>query len=289
MVDVHLMMSSSLRWTIIFFLLSFALTWATGISVVLSDQNALVNGPVEPQVFTLPFSLAVSLILIGDYAPALIAVLVAFIMARGKAVGDLLRQVIRWRFNPLLYPLAFFLTLSIQLLTVAMLVFGFGMSTMGPVFSMPNFIRIGGLFIGPLGEELGFRGFAQPLLQKRYSFLTSSLVVGGLWFVWQQWPLFAPAGLQGLDLIALVTTLVYLLAASIFFGWLYNVARGSVLVVCVAHAGLDFQKSIAPDLLSSHLAQALSTILLGIVAIGIVSLWQRKGSNIVSETLDTPV
>ena len=269
--------SSSLRWTLIFFLLSFALTWATGISVVLSDQSSLVNGPTEPQLLKLPFSLAVSLILVGDYAPALMAILVAFLLARRKAVSDLLRQIIRWRFNPLLYPVAFLLTLSINLLTVAVLVFGAGMPILGPLFSMPTFMRIGGLFIGPLGEELGFRGFAQPMLQKRYSFLTSSLVVGGLWFVWQQWPLFAPAGLQGLDLIALVSTLVYLLAASIFFGWLYNVAGGSVLVVCVAHAGLDFQKSVAPNLLSSHVSQALSAIMLGVVAIGIILLWKRKG------------
>ena len=281
--------SSSLRWTLIFFLLSFALTWATGISVVLSDQNGLVNGPAEPQFFTLPFSLAVSLILIGDYAPAVIAILVAFIMARRRAIGDLLRQAIKWRFNALLYPVAFFLTLTIQLLTAAVLVFGVGMSTMGPLFSAPNVIRTGGLLIGPLGEELGFRGFAQPLLQKRYSFRTSSLTVGGLWFVWQQWPLFAPAGLQGLDLIALVSTLVYLLAASIFFGWLYNVAGGSVFVVCVAHAGLDLQKSVDPNLLSMHLSQALSSILLGVVAIGIVLLWKRTGGSTPSSTRNPPV
>ena len=272
--------SSSLRWTLIFFLLSFALTWATGISVVLSDQSSLVNGPNEPQLLKLPFSLAVSLILVGDYAPAFMAILVAFLLARSKAVSDLLRQIIRWKLNPLLYPVAFLLTLSISLLTVAVLVFGAGMSILGPLFSLPTFMRIGGLFIGPLGEELGFRGFAQPMLQKRYSFLTSSLVVGGLWFAWQQWPLFAPAGLQGLDLGALVSTLVYLLATSIFFGWLYNVAKGSVLIVCVAHAGLDLQKSVSPQMLSSDLSQAVSALLLSVAVIGIVLLWRTSGADV---------
>ena len=279
-----LSLSSSLRWTLIFFLPSFALTWATGISVVLSDQSVLVNGPVEPQLFTLPFSLAVSLILIGDYAPALMAVLAAFILARRRGVGDLLRQIIRWRFNPVLYPVALLLTLSINLLTIAVLVFGAGMSIMGPLFSPLTFIRIGGLFIGPLGEELGFRGFAQPMLQKRYSFLTSSLVVGGIWFLWQQWPLFAPSGIQGIDFVALVLTLVYLLAASILFGWLYNITGGSVLIVCVAHAGLDLQKSVAPQILSFDLPLALSAVFLTVVAVGIVLLSKRNGANILSQT-----
>ena len=220
-----------------------------------------------------------SLILVGDYAPSFIAILVAFLLARRRAVSDLLRQIIRWRFNPLLYPVAFLLTLSISLLTVAVLVFGMGMSILGPLFSMPTFMRIGGLFVGPPGEELGFRGFAQPMLQKRYGFLTSSLVVGGMWFVWQQWPLFAPAGLQGVNLVALVSTLVYLLSVSIFFGWLYNITGGSVLIVCVAYAGLVLQKSLAPQLLSSDLSQAVSAGLLCLVALGIVLLWERNRSS----------
>ena len=262
------------RWVLLFFLLAFAITWATGISVVLSNQSGLVNGPPEPQLLTLPFPLALLLILVGDYGPAITAIVLAFALARRKGIGDLLSQVGRWRCNPLLYLVGLFLTFSINLLTVA-LFFVFGNQIPGQLFVVPSFFRIGGLIFGPIGEELGFRGFAQPILQRKYSLLSSSLIVGFLWFVWQQWPLFAPAAVQGVDLVALAITLVYLLATSIFYAWLYNVTKGSVLIILFAHAGLDLQKGIAPDLLSSTLPYAVSTLLLSLVAIKIVLSWRN--------------
>ena len=265
----------AIGWVLLFFLLAFAITWATGISVVLSNQTALVNGPPEPQLLTLPFPFALLLILIGDYGPAIAAIIIAYALARRKGLGDLIRQVGRWRFNPILYLVALFLTFSINLLAVA-LFFVFGTLIQGQLFVVPSFIRIGGLIFGPIGEELGFRGFAQPVLQRRYSLLSSSLITGFLWFAWQQWPLFAPASIQGLDLVALAITLVYLVATSIFFAWLYNVTGGSVLIILFAHAGLDLQKGIAPDLFSSTIPYAVSTLLLSLVAIRIALSWRNK-------------
>lgn len=43
--------------------------------------------------------------------------------------------------------------------------------------------------LGPISEELGWRGYAIDALQARWSALVSSLVVGFFWSVWH-WPLF---------------------------------------------------------------------------------------------------
>jgi membrane protease YdiL (CAAX protease family) len=40
------------------------------------------------------------------------------------------------------------------------------------------------LFIGPVGEEFGWRGVALPLLQRRFAPLWASLILGTIWGVW---------------------------------------------------------------------------------------------------------
>jgi len=41
-----------------------------------------------------------------------------------------------------------------------------------------------GLIIGSIGEEIGWRGFLQPLLEGKFSKFVSSLIVGLIWGVW---------------------------------------------------------------------------------------------------------
>jgi membrane protease YdiL (CAAX protease family) len=40
------------------------------------------------------------------------------------------------------------------------------------------------LFLGPLGEELGWRGFFGPLLEKRFGIIGAAFVVGFVWAIW---------------------------------------------------------------------------------------------------------
>ena len=49
------------------------------------------------------------------------------------------------------------------------------------------------LILGPLSEELGWRGYALERLQLRWNALTSSLILGVIWSLWQL-PLFYIVG-----------------------------------------------------------------------------------------------
>ncbi len=57
----------------------------------------------------------------------------------------------------------------------------------------PLVFALGSLFAGPLSEELGWRGYAQPRLRSRLSPLVTSVVLGAVWALWHL-PLFFLTG-----------------------------------------------------------------------------------------------
>ena len=122
-------------------------------------------------------------------------------------------------------------------------------SNMKPAFQIvPMFISF--FIVAGLGQELGWTGFLTPRLQARFSASTSCVIraiLGGFWHL----PLFLYAGLQHQALadfpyagwIAqkgfLVATgtliVVFLIPWSIFYNWIFNNTRGSLLLVAVLH------------------------------------------------------
>ena len=84
---------------------------------------------------------------------------------------------------------------------------------------------------GALGEEPGWRGYAQPCLQARRAPLVSALVLGVLVAGWHL-PLVASGQL---GLVGIVTTV----AITVVYAWLFNRTGGSALITLVAHALQD--------------------------------------------------
>ncbi|GAB3893954.1 type II CAAX endopeptidase family protein [Larkinella knui] len=96
------------------------------------------------------------------------------------------------------------------------------------------------VFVVGFGEETGWRGFALPRLQQRYSALLSSLILTAGWAIWH-WPLFfyVRSGYYTMDIAGIGGWLMSLLTGSILFTWLFNSSRGSVLVCALFHASMD--------------------------------------------------
>ena len=92
-----------------------------------------------------------------------------------------------------------------------------------------NFTRSGGM-----SEEFGWRGYALPKLQARWNALVSSIVLGVIWAMWYL-PLWFLAGSsqQGTSFWLFLANLVL---TSILYTWLFNNARGSILVAVIFHA-----------------------------------------------------
>jgi membrane protease YdiL (CAAX protease family) len=97
---------------------------------------------------------------------------------------------------------------------------------------VPRFVFIF-LFVG-LGEETGWRGFALPELQKRYSPFAASLVVGVFWAAWH-------IPLMGVEFKADVIApfLLSVLAGSVVMAWLFNRTNGGLLPLPLMHATVN--------------------------------------------------
>lgn len=91
-------------------------------------------------------------------------------------------------------------------------------------FYLLNFVAI---LVGSAAEEIGWRGFLLPNLQKRYTPFISSIIVGILWGVWH---LNFTGGILGFILYT-----VTIIELSILMSWVYNKSNGNLLLMIIWH------------------------------------------------------
>ncbi|MFB6069957.1 MAG: CPBP family intramembrane glutamic endopeptidase [Halanaeroarchaeum sp.] len=172
---------------------------------------------------------------LGAYGPVVGAALVVW--ASGGDLRAWIGQAFRWRVAPKWWLIA--LALPILVIVGATVIFvliggDLVVSGLETVVVYP-LLLLYTLVIGGGQEELGWRGFAQPLLQERFGALWTALLVGLVWATWHA-PLFLlPGATQGGFDFAIY--LGSLLAESVILAWLYNSTRGSVLLAGLFHAG----------------------------------------------------
>ncbi len=190
--------------------------------------------------------------LLGSLAPAiapfvsypfftpgpLLAALIVIPITQGRAgLRALGASMLKWRVGWHWYALGVGLPLAVALGAVALnALLGApvpALAQLGP-FSMPFLafaVRLINPSDGPLGEEPGWRGFAQPGLQARRSPLAATLILALLVTGWHL-PLALASGIDQLPPIALLATI----AVTFWYAWLFNRTGGSALMTLVAHA-----------------------------------------------------
>ncbi|WP_114578665.1 CPBP family intramembrane glutamic endopeptidase [Saliphagus sp. LR7] len=194
------------------------------------------------------------LIYVGSFGPPVSAAVVTWL--RDDNVRAWARQTVRWRVGWRWWAAAFGVPLVIVgITTVALVAVGGPVDLDQPLQSsvLIAVVFIFGLTVsGGLNEEPGWRGFAQPYLNDRYSALTASLVIGVGWAGWHLPYFVIPiAPHSGFTLANQVGWFVGILLLSVLLGWVYN-NTGSVLLAMVLHGmanTADILLPLAPDLL----------------------------------------
>ena len=165
----------------------------------------------------------------------LVAALIVIAIAEGRSgFRDLGSRIIRWRVAWYWYAVAIGFPLAVRFVA-AMVNVGVGEAAAPQwpelawtSFVMAFLIRLVNPMDGPLGEEPGWRGFALPRMQARLSPLASAAILGVLVAGWHLPLVF----FDDLGPIGLVSTF----SITIFYVWLFNHARGSVLLTLIAHS-----------------------------------------------------
>jgi membrane protease YdiL (CAAX protease family) len=133
----------------------------------------------------------------------------------------------------------------------------------------------GGL-IGPgICEELGWRGFALPHLQRRYSALVSSLIIGVAWALWH-WPNYFIASIHPNPFWAFAALIPMGVAVSVLYTWVFNSTNGSLFAVVVLHGATVSTPSVPAT--SGSVVALIVPLLYAMIAIGLV--WRYGAANL---------
>jgi membrane protease YdiL (CAAX protease family) len=131
------------------------------------------------------------------------------------------------------------------------------------------------LFTGGINEESGWRGFALPRLQARYSPLIAALTIWSFHVVWE---------LNGdvvSDLVAgdrvswpLISRLVWMPCWTILFIWVYNRTEGCILAPALFHASMNTMNPLMV-VLPTTTAGTVVLIVVALFAIVGDRMWKR--------------
>jgi len=184
--------------------------------------------------------------LIGAYGPTIAAILVERLTTGKEGLKTLLKRLLIWRINVGWY--LFILVIPVVLYGLAVRSSGlFGFETgqaylkegLGSVF---RFILIA-LPFGPMGEELGWRGFMMPRLLKKYNVWQSSLILGFVWTFWHMASFTFPgAAIPSVFDVSVWTVFLYLLnisAETFLMTFVFLKTRGSVFIAILFHAAFN--------------------------------------------------
>jgi membrane protease YdiL (CAAX protease family) len=115
------------------------------------------------------------------------------------------------------------------------------------------------VLVGCIGEEIGWRGFLLPALNRNLSLLISSLLVGVLWGAWH---------LDfGDGVIGFLITILFMTSLSIIMSWIQIKSGGSIIPAIVFHFFVNFfARSTLFDIsLSAHFVLSLLLGVFGVI------------------------
>jgi uncharacterized protein len=237
-----------------FYILAFSITWLGMIPAALGSHGI---APFDsPNIQFLMF--------FSSLGPALAAVIMSQVAHGKTGVWDLLKGLIRWRVGLVWYIVALVgplvLLIAAQVITKLLGFSVISAGRQGDLFPSIIFAFVINLFLQY--EEIGWRGFALPHLQKRYNALIATLIVGVFWGLWHL-PLFFSAG-QPLSEYPLIS-FIGLVAEAFIYTWLYNSTKGSILLVSLFHVATNIFAAVVPGV--SLIAYAILSCVVAIVLI----------------------
>ena len=284
-----------------FFLFALGLSWLVWIPFAASKAGLI------------PLALPAELAWLGEYGPALAALILTWREEGRAAAGKLFARLGKWRVSPWWYLAAIGITPAVVLLVLAAMA-GAGRPLPDPAllggwaerfqartagFS-PSMGLISGLSVfmahgwwqtllvfttlaitnGGISEEPGWRGWLLPKLQPRYGMLVASVLVAICWAFWHTgssfWQVVLASDLQGaLRFVPgyLGQYLLLVTPLAVYYTWVYNGTGGSLLLVVLLHASYNMTVTVVLSAWPTFPLAWMVVILWGVA--GIVAFVRR--------------
>jgi membrane protease YdiL (CAAX protease family) len=234
-----------------FFALTFGLTWGiAALLIIFTDQMAAIFGEL---------SSSNPLYILLVYSPGFAGIFLVWRYYGLKGLGSFFRRLTLWRMPKEWW---WFLLLGIPAIKYLGAALNGTLSTFpfSPWYlAFPAVVHY--FFLGTI-EEFGWRGVAQPLLQRKMAPFWAGLSVGIFWAVWHT-PAFLMSGTV-YDNWSILPLFGGIIAISVILTPMFNSARGSLLIAYLYH--FQVMNPIIPD------AQPWENLLFAIAAVIIVWL-----------------
>ncbi len=226
--------------------LAYALTWG-----LLGPWFYMFNIVYQQEIPGWVWILA-PLAFIGGWGPSVAAVIVTARAGGRPALRQLFRAVTIWRVSAPWYLVTFLLPPALTAASLA-IVDG-GLATLGRFNALAALAGapmayLMALPFGPLGEELGWRGFALPRLLDRFGPARSALLLGAIWTVWHlPMMLWSPGAsmpsFMPLSPMSIAVYAVQITAISVMMTVLFLKTKGSVLLAILAHLAFNTAEAV---------------------------------------------
>ena len=264
----------SARFPWLFFGLTYGLSWAIWVPYILSGKT--VDSPVPALVMACS-------------VPSLVGILLTHLTSDNADRNDFWKRVVSFKLIGLRW-FAVIICLFPFLLALGLLADNLFGGTLPPLRGAAQTLTrpaalmlfIGANMIGgPLGEELGWRGFALDRLQNKWNALVASLILGIIWAAWHL-PLFFIKGTpqQGMGFGTFLFWLwsLQVVSLSVFTTWVYNNTHRSILSAVFMHFMFNSTYGITQQdgLPLPPSTFAANTVIIAVAAVIVIGLWGYK-------------
>jgi len=220
---------------IAYFIITFAFSWTVYFTLI-----AAKYGWTDAQI-------PQSIHYLASFGPTVAALIVTAVTTGREGLKELWGRIIKWRMGwgyavfAVFSPIVFF----ILSMVIARLVKGEWLDAR--LLGQANYLPYLGIWVLPLwlitfgyGEEIGWRGFALPRLQRTMSVQRATLTLAVVWSLWHTPAFFYLDTFQSLGGFVIIPGfLVGVFFGAVLLTWLYNGSGGSILAVAVWHALYD--------------------------------------------------
>ncbi len=215
---------------------------------------------------------------LGPLGPTISAIIVIYVSSKREGLKKLKDSIIKWRigvfwilFSALIMPAFLILTILINLAFTGNFIDLGGYLINEGITNFISFliwIWVGAISYG-IFEEIGWRGYALPKLQEKYSPLTSTIILAVGWGFWHT-PMF-----------------FYRFSIDILFGWLYGLFLGAIILTFIYNSSGGSTFAAILFHISNNICwlfniaeiQMFLTIMITLLVFIILIIWKKRLST----------